>query len=64
MQWVWILSFSILGSQPEHGQQAKFETKLACQQALANMIQTQSQLGREVVGRCYMGQSGTTGWWK
>lgn len=63
MSWVWILSFSILGSQPEHGQQAKYETRQACEQALADIQKRELQRGREVVGRCWFGQTGGKGWW-
>lgn len=63
MQWVWILSFTVLGGQPEHGQQAKYESKQACEQALLDLRQRESLRGRELVGRCWFGQTGGKGWW-
>ena len=61
--WVWVLSFSILGSKPEHGQIAKFETKQECIRALDQKKQEAMSRGRELVGRCYLSQTGSKGWW-
>lgn len=51
--WVWVLTFTILGSKPEHGQIAKFATKPECQQALIAKKQESEQRGKELVGACY-----------
>lgn len=62
--WVWVLSFSILGSKPEHGQIAKFETKQECLRALDQKTQDAIRQGRELVGRCYFTKVEEKAWWK
>lgn len=52
--WVWVLTFTILGTKPEHGQIAKFETKQDCHRALILKRQEAEQRGRELVGTCYL----------
>lgn len=64
MTWIWVLSFSVLGSQREHGEQARYESRAACQQALAEISLREAQRGREVVGTCYLRQQGGKGWWQ
>ena len=64
MQWIWVLTFSILGSQPEHGQQAKFDSLSACQQALTELRQREAVRGRELVGTCFLRQTAGQGWWQ
>jgi hypothetical protein len=61
--WIWVLSFTILGSQPEHGQIAKFETKQQCQIALTQKKQQEAAKGRELVGSCYYTRKSAPGWW-
>lgn len=63
MSWIWVLSFSVLGSQPEHGQQAKFETLQACQQAIVELRVQQAQRGREIVATCFLQSRASKGWW-
>lgn len=62
--WVWVLSFTILGSKPEHGQIAKFETKQECLQAFELKKQDANLKGKELVGRCYFTRTDEKGWWK
>lgn len=51
--WVWVLSFTILGSVPEHGKIAKFQTQQECQRALVDKKLQEETKKREVVGTCY-----------
>lgn len=60
--WVWVLTFTILGSKPEHGQIAKFETRQECQRALTVKKQEVNQQGRELVGSCYLTKQ-SKGFW-
>jgi hypothetical protein len=61
--WVWVLAFTILGSRPEHGHIAKFETKQQCQQALVQKKEQEAAKGRELVGSCYFSKKEGPGWW-
>ena len=51
--WVWVLSFTILGSAPEHGKIAKFETQHECLRALADKKIQEAAKKKELVGTCY-----------
>lgn len=62
MMWVWILSLTVLGSNPDHVKIAKYETKRECQQALILKIQEYKMRNKEIVGHCYYGNQ-STGWW-
>lgn len=53
MNWVWVLSFTILGTSPEHGRIAKYETKQECLDALQQKRIEEAQKRRELVGHCY-----------
>ena len=44
--WVWVLSITLVGSNPEHSRIAKFETKQACQKALIAKKIEYEQKGR------------------
>lgn len=63
MSWVWVLSFTVLGTQSEHGEQAKFDTKQACEQALTEFLQNQAQRGRAVAATCFLRRQAGQGWW-
>ena len=63
MNWVWVLSFTVLGSKPEHGQVSKFQTKQECQQALILKKQELESAGKQVVATCYYRQVAEKGWW-
>ena len=54
MEWIWVLSFTVLGSKPEHGQIAKFTTKAECEFALKQKIQEIKAKNQEVVGTCFL----------
>lgn len=51
--WVWVATFSVLGSVPEHGTFGTFSTKQECIQALEVRRQEYRQRGKELVGTCY-----------
>lgn len=57
MDWVWVLSFTVLGNNPQHGQIAKFETKAACQTALEQKRTEFRDQNRELVGTCFLRRS-------
>lgn len=61
--WVWILSITLLGSNPEHSRIAKFETKQDCQKALISKKIEYEQKGREMVGHCFYVRADSKGWW-
>jgi hypothetical protein len=61
--WIWVLTFTILGSNPEHGQIAKFETKQECQIALQNKINQERLKGRETAATCIYKKVEGQGWW-
>lgn len=61
--WVWILSITLIGSNPEHSRIAKFETKQDCQKALISKKIEYEQKGREMVGHCFYGRIDSKGWW-
>jgi len=51
--WIWVLSATILGSNPEHTTIAKFATKSECEVALKSKKDAENAKGKEVVGSCY-----------
>ena len=56
IMWVWVLSFTILGTTPEHGRVAKYETKAECINALKLKVIEASDKGKILVGSCYYGK--------
>lgn len=64
MTWIWVLAFSVLGSQPEHGAVAKFETRAQCQQALEQKRQEMQAQGKQIAAHCYLSSQSEKGWWK
>ena len=50
--WVWVLSYTILGSLPEHGTISKYSTQAECLQSLEAMKQDRRSRGQQVVGTC------------
>lgn len=57
--WVWVVSFSVLGSVPEHGTFGQFETKSDCQAALENRRTEMLRRNKEIVGTCFYTQRAT-----
>lgn len=56
MNWVWVVSFSVLGSVSEHGTFGAFTTRAECEQALVQrQLQMRSQ-NKTIVGTCYVTQ--------
>jgi hypothetical protein len=64
MSWVWVLSFTVLGSKAEHVSLAKFETKSQCQTALEAKRQELKAKGSEIAAHCYLSRQSDHGWWK
>lgn len=56
MNWVWVVSFSVLGSVPEHGTFGAFLTKPECEQALFQKRLQMQQQNKSIVGTCYVTQ--------
>ena len=50
--WVWVLSYTILGSNPEHVTISKYQTQSECQQYLDTVKQERQARGQRVVGTC------------
>lgn len=61
--WVWVLSISFLGSNPEHFQLEKFETKQECQLALINKLKEEQLKGKQIVANCFFKKKESKGWW-
>lgn len=51
--WVWVLSITVLGSNPEHVNVAKFENKQDCQKALTSKKSEYELKNKQIVGHCY-----------
>jgi hypothetical protein len=49
---IWVLSFSVLGPVPEHGEQAKFKTQEECEQAKAQKQEEFRSQNKKIVVRC------------
>ena len=56
MSWVWVISFSVLGSQSEHGMFGNFLTKTECEQALIEKRFQMLQQNKTIVGTCFVTQ--------
>lgn len=61
--WIWILSITVLGSNPEHLKIAKFETKQDCQIALLAKRKEYEAKRKEIVGQCFYSKTDNKGWW-
>ena len=57
--WVWVVSFSVLGTNPEHGIFGMFSNRVECQQALQTRKQEMKANGKEIVGTCFFTQRKT-----
>lgn len=49
---VWVLSFTVLGVNPEHGSLAKYETKESCEQMLEQYKKDYKEKKKNIVGSC------------
>jgi len=56
LSWVWVATFTILGSRPEHGTFGQFETRQECFRALEQRRLEFRQRNKELVGTCYYTQ--------
>jgi hypothetical protein len=61
--WVWILSISVLGSNPTHTTEAKYTSKEECLKVLSTKVQEEKLKGKDIVGRCYYGKVESKSWW-
>jgi len=63
-KWVWVLSYTILGSSPEHVTLEKFESKEECLKAAAQVKVEQQTKKKEVVASCFMKiKANSASWW-
>ena len=53
LTWVWVATFTVVGSRPEHGTFGQFGTRQECVRALEQRRLEFQQRGREIVGTCY-----------
>lgn len=53
LTWVWVATFTVLGSVPEHVTFGKFSTRFECEQALEQRRAEYRQRNKEIVGTCY-----------
>ena len=51
--WVWVLSYTVLGSNPEHHTIGKYQTQQECEQVLALMKEEKKQQKKKIVGFCH-----------
>ena len=49
---IWVLSFSVLGPVPEHGEQAKYKTQEECEQARSQKQEEFRSQNKKIVARC------------
>ena len=49
---IWVLSFSVLGPVPEHGEQAKYKTQQECEQARVQKQEEFRSQNKKIVARC------------
>lgn len=50
--WIWALTFTVLGPNPEHGTSNKYTTQAECEQALAALKQEKQRQNKSIVGSC------------
>ena len=50
--WVWVLSYTILGANAQHGTISKYSTQAECQASLTAMREERRARGQQVVGTC------------
>lgn len=50
---IWVLSFSVLGSIPHSGELAKYKTKEECQQALVSIQQEYQSKNKKIAASCH-----------
>lgn len=50
--WIWVLSFTILGTSSEHGYMAKFKTRDECEQTLILLKEEAKKQKKSLVGTC------------
>ena len=52
--WIWVLTFTVLGSTAEHGHLAKFETRADCEQHLQVLKQEAQRNKKHLAGHCHL----------
>lgn len=50
--YVWVLTYTVLGSNPEHRSFDKYQTREECVQALAGIRQQKKEEGKKIAGEC------------
>ena len=49
---IWVLSWSVLGPVPEHGEQAKYKTQTECEQARIQKREESQAQNKRIVSAC------------
>lgn len=52
--WVWVLTYTVLGVNPEHRTFSKYETQQECEQALISLKQEKKLQNKNIVGSCVL----------
>lgn len=50
--WVWVLTFTVLGTNAEHRSFSKYATKQECEQVLQSMKQEKLKQNQHIAGTC------------
>lgn len=50
--WVWVLTFTVLGAQPEHRSFAKYKSEEECLQALQSTREEYKSKNKKIAGSC------------
>lgn len=50
--WVWVLTFTVLGTPPEHHESSKYLSKTECFEALESLRQGYKQKKKQISGTC------------
>jgi len=53
MNWIWVATFTVLGSTPEHVTFGAYETRSQCIEALEQRRREYLQRNKEIAGTCY-----------
>lgn len=56
MTWVWVVTFTVLGSSGEHGTFGAYATKPECEAALLEKRLQMLSQNKTIVGTCYVTQ--------
>ena len=61
--WIWVLSITVLGSNPQHIDIAKFATKQECETVTVQKHQEYKLKNQQIVTRCWFTKKESPSWW-